>query len=222
MGWGNSISGSFGMGGQPQAGNRRDMFQTAQSGASTPGYQGGLNRMSAAGGAGMDRRELAQGMRPFSFNNGMQGQGQGQGGGAGAGMMNQAGGMAGAGMFDGARRALASGGAAPGFSGVAQNAVLRAGGAAEAPQTMTPTSAAPAASASEMPGSVAANMNVAGGPTGFNLDDLLSILSGRPAGSWNPERRSIVQTKPSVEEMASFARPQDATMTNSLRNIFRA
>lgn len=113
---------------------------------------------------------------------------------------------------------------APAQSALASSTLLRAGGMAEAPQQLAATGmpAAPVARPTTMPQNVAANMNAPGGPAGFDLEELLAILRGKMPGEWDPERRSVVQTKPSIEEQASFAANPDMVMLNSIKNMWRS
>jgi len=118
----------------------------------------------------------------------------------------------------------AAAGNLPSQGSVAQSTVLRAGGAAEAPQNMVDAGmpSAPAASQEAAPQQALTSMNRSDGPSGLDIEELLSILRGRAPGQWDPERRSVVQTKPSVEEQASFAARPDQVMLNAVKNMWRA
>lgn len=114
--------------------------------------------------------------------------------------------------------------AMPSQGSVAQSNVLRAGGAAEAPQNMVDVGlpSAPAASQEAAPQQALTSMNRTDGPSGLDIEELLSVLRGRAPGQWDPERRSVVQTKPSVEEQAAFAARPDQVMLNAVKNMWRA
>lgn len=112
----------------------------------------------------------------------------------------------------------------PAQSSMAQSNVLRAGGMLEAPQTLAEEGmpSAPAASQTAAPQQALTSLNQPGGPSGLDIDELLAVLRGRAPGQWDPERRSVVQTKPSVEEQASFAARPDQVMLNAVKNMWRA
>lgn len=111
----------------------------------------------------------------------------------------------------------------PAAAGLAQSNVLRNTSAQEAPVAMPQGGeGAPTYTPSQAPTDVTANMNSRGGPAGLDLEELLAVLRGRAPGQWDPERRSVVQTKPSVEEQAAFSKGPDVPMLNSLANIWKS